>query len=99
MRTNVATTSIEAFHAHEGSGKASTQRGRILDYMQDSLLRDWSIGELAHALRMEKSTISARLNELLKAGEVRAAAERADRISGIRVRPVRLASAQQEMFS
>ena len=45
MLTNVTETSIDAFNAHVGSGKASAQQARILSFIA---VRggDWRIGEL-----------------------------------------------------
>lgn len=90
MRTAVADTSIEAFHAHRGSGKSAAQRARVLNFIKDRG-GDWSIGELAQALQMEKSTVSARLNELRNdTKELVERPRRKDRISGISIRPVAL---------
>lgn len=88
-------TAINAYHTHELCGKAGLQRGRILNFIraQAGCLAgfDWSIGELAHALSMEKSTVSARVNELLNGThELVEKPKRKDRISGITIRPVGL---------
>lgn len=98
MRTHVAETSVEAFHAHVGSGKASAQQARILSFI-GRRGGDWSIGELAHELDLEKSTVSARVFELLHdTKELVECAKRKDRVSGITVRPVALARYQGELF-
>ena len=100
MRTAVADTSIEAFHAHRGSGKSAAQRARVLNFIK-ARGGDWSIGEIAKALELEKSTVSARINELLKeTREVVERPKRKDRISGITVRPVGLpVIGQGELFN
>ncbi|WP_407058833.1 hypothetical protein ACJBUE_12680 [Ralstonia syzygii subsp. celebesensis] len=54
MRIAQAETSIEAFHAHRGGGKAAAQRARIVAFIA-SHAGDWSIGELARALDLEKA--------------------------------------------
>lgn len=91
-------TAIDAFHAHQSSGMSSQQRSRILAHIQKHG-GDWSIGEIAHALRMEKSTVSARINELLNdTAEVIAKQKRKDRISGVLIRPVCLPAIQMEIF-
>lgn len=88
MLTNVRDTSCEAFHAHQS--KSSAQRSRIMAFVMKRG-GDWSIGELAHALGLEKSTVSARLNELLyETKELVERPKRKDRISGITIRPVAL---------
>lgn len=100
MRTAVADTSISAFRAHVGGGKAEAQRERILCFIaRNKHHADWSIGELAHALDMEKSTVSARLNEMLnETRQLVAKAKRPDRISNILIRPVALPAVQGELF-
>ena len=90
MRTAVQETSIDAFYIHQGTGKSAQQRERVLDFIASSG-GDWSIGEIARALGLEKSTVSARVNELVN--DTRDLVEkprRKDRISGITVRPVGL---------
>lgn len=88
MLTNVTETSIDAFNAHVGSGKASAQQARILSFIA-ARGGDWSIGELAKALDLEKSTVSARVNELLyDTHELVVRPKRKDRISGVTIRPV-----------
>lgn len=89
MRIAQSFTSCDAYSAHKASGKASAQHAMILRHLEQHG-GDWSIGELARALGLEKSTVSARLNELLNADTLTATAPRKDRVSGIRVRPVGL---------
>ncbi len=92
---NVHTTSSNAYHAHLASGRAGAQGALILNHIQDAG-GDWSIGELARALDMEKSTVSARVNELLNDNppQLVAAPKRQDKVSGITVRPVALRGAR-----
>lgn len=97
MRTNVADTSIDAFHAHRGSGLLSRQREHILRHIQN-VGGDWSIGEIAHMLAMQKSTVSARINELLADRLVVEFPKRKDRFSGVKVRPVGLPPKQGGLF-
>lgn len=98
MRTSVQETSIDAYHGHCGAGKSAAQRGRILQHIK-SCGGDWSIGEIARALGLEKSTVSARLNELLnETHELVECPKRPDRVSGIRVRPVGLTPLQGSLF-
>lgn len=88
MRINQATTAIDAYHAHHG--KSADQRNRILNFVA-SRGGDWSIGEIASELMIEKSTVSARVNELLnQTGELEAKPKRKDRISDVVIRPVGL---------
>lgn len=90
MRIAQQITAADAFDAHRASGKASAQRVRIMAHIQ-ACGGDWSIGEIAQALRMEKSTASARINELLhETHELVEKPRRKDRRSGILIRPVGL---------
>ena len=99
MRIAQHPCACDAYSAHKASGKAANQQALILSHLEQHG-GDWSIGELARALGLEKSTISARLNELLNDDILTATALRKDRVSGIRVRPVGLPVAgQQELFS
>jgi DNA-binding MarR family transcriptional regulator len=91
MRTAVQETSIRAFHGHAGISVG--QRARILALI-GSGRGNWSIGEIAGSLSMEKSTVSARVRELLDTGELEERAKRKDRLSGITIRPVGLPAVQ-----
>ena len=96
MLTAVRDTSVEAFHAHRGI--SVQQRGRILAFVK-ARGGSWSIGEIAHALNMQKSTVSARVHELVhETGELVEREKRKDRISGITIRPVGLPPGQCDLF-
>ena len=87
MRIDQQPTACDAFHAHTGKAR---QRAAILTHIK-AHGGDWTIGELARALGMEKSTVSARLNELLyETHELVEKPKRPDRVSGIRARPAGL---------
>lgn len=89
MRIDQAPTACDAFHAHRASGMGTQQRALILAFIRERG-GGWSIGELAHVLDLQKSTVSARVNELLATEELEAKPNRKDRRSGITVRPVGL---------
>lgn len=97
MRTAVQQTSICAHDAIRASGLGTQQCARILAFIE-SRGGDWSIGEVAHALGLQKSTVSGRMNELLNANELVAMAPRKDRRSHITVRPVGLPVAGQQVL-
>lgn len=98
MRTAAQPTSIDAYHAHRATGKSSQQRNRILEFIK-KYGGDWSIGELAHRFNMQKSTVSARVNELVKdTKELVEKPKRKDRVSGIMVRPVGIPEVQGDLF-
>lgn len=82
------TTSIQAYQEHSAFGKKTAQQLRILAFITNRG-GDWTIGELAKALNLEKSTVSARLHELLHdTKQLVAYPKRKDRVSGVTVRPV-----------
>lgn len=97
MRIAARETSIDAFHGHRASGMSSWQCLRILATIR-SIGGNWSIGEMAEFLGLQKSTVSARINELLATGELVEYPKRKDRVSGITVRPVGLPSGQLGLF-
>lgn len=95
MQTNVRETSRDSLLAHRMTGQSAQQRNRILAFIK-ARGGDWSIGELAQELTLQKSTVSARINELLNdTKEVVEATRRRDRISGITIRPVCMPSVGQ----
>lgn len=66
---------------------ALTQRETILAAMQHG--RDYSMCELAQMTGYQKSSISPRLNEMIKRGIVEYGPERKCRVSGITIKPAR----------
>lgn len=91
-------TAIDSYHAHRAAGHSAIQRDRILECIAQRG-GDWSIGELARELGMEKSTISARVNECLyETHELVEMPKRKDRISEVTVRPVGLPVRQWRLF-
>lgn len=95
MLTQQRETAIAAFHAL--GPKSEAQRERVVSFIA-ARGGSWSIGELSEALGMQKSTVSARLNELLHSGDLSERPKRRDRCSGIQVRPVGLPVTQGELF-
>lgn len=98
MLISAQETSIDAYRAHRGSGKCSLQRSIVMKFITQNG-GSWSIGELANSLGWQKSTVSARVNELIhETGELEERPRRKDRISGITIRPVALPAIQMELF-
>lgn len=98
MKIAQAPTACASFHLHEEAGKSVAQRQKILDHIS-KWRGNWSIGELAEALGLQKSTVSARVNELLyETHELISKPKMKDRLSGITVRPVGLPQKQMELF-
>lgn len=99
MRTAARSTSIDAYHAHRGTGQSAQQRTRILEFIK-ARGGDWSIGEIAQALSLQKSTVSARVWECLnETGELEERPKRKDRLTKITIRPVGIPYGQQELFT
>jgi len=97
MLIDATETQIDAYHSHVATGGARYQRGKILEHFY-SYGGNWSIGELAKGLGMDKSTVSARINELLKSGDLIDLPKRRDLISGVLIRPVALPKTQLELI-
>lgn len=97
MRIAQQQTAIDAFYSHVSGGKAGQQQKRVMDFI-DARGGDWSIGEISKAISLEKSTVSARINELLEVGQLVEKPRRKDRVSGITIRPVGLPTAQKVLF-
>ena len=89
-------TSIDSYHGHHS--KSAAQRTRVLAFIE-TRGGSWSIGELSAAMGLQKSTLAARINELLyETRQVVELQKRKDRVSGVMVRPVGLPSVQRELF-
>lgn len=97
MRIAAVETQIEAFHAHNASGGSKYQRAKLLEIFTQ-YGGNWSIGELAKFLKMDKSTVSARINELLKTKDLIDLPKRRDLISGVLIRPVALPKVQLQLI-
>lgn len=86
---SVAATSRDAYAEAVPSARAR-QAPAILALMADG--HDRTIAEIAADLGMRESSVSGRVNELLELGRLVAQAERVDRVTGRRNRPVAIAS-------
>lgn len=96
MRTAVAETSIRTYHDRVVPEFESSQAGIILEFI--ARCGESTIGEIAKALRMEKSTVSARQNKLRKDGLLVFGAVRRCRVSGVSCTPLKLPAAQPALF-
>ncbi len=88
MRTSVAPTSIACYHDHVVRNLARGQYDTILSVMREG--RDYSLTELAMMTGIDKSTVSARINELRSAKRIEKAPKRKCSVTGIRITPSRL---------
>jgi DNA-binding MarR family transcriptional regulator len=99
LRTNMRETSLDAHDYVQSSGKAATQEMLIINFMDDNRHLDFTRRELAKALDMETSTMSARVNSLVKAGKViEMSRKRKCSISGITAIVLHLPPRQQELI-
>ena len=101
MKTNVHETSIKCFHEHVKPMRPDLH-ARILSFIADrggsGVGVDWSIGEVAYALDLDKSNVSARIHELLGLHLLTVKPRRKDRRSGVMIRPVGLPCIQANLF-
>lgn len=99
MRIDQTITAADAYDKHRTSGQSAQQRNRILEFIKQRG-GDWSIGEIAQVLGMQKSTVSARMNELVnETFQLVEKGRRKDRVSGILVRAVGIPPVgQMEIF-
>lgn len=100
MRINQSETACDHFHFVVESITGPSLRDRIVAYMQEYPRKpDWSIAELAHGMGLEKSTVSARRNELLHLYILERGEKRHCSITGVKVETVRIKkNAQVEEF-
>lgn len=96
MLTNVAETSIACFHNFVEPTSSHGQRARILSVIRQG--RDYSLSELSALTNIEKSTMSARVNELRADGQLVKAPRRKCSRTGITVIPSKLPSIQLELL-
>ncbi len=75
-------TSIEAYHAHAASGKLSVQQQAIMDFLAE-YRHPMTRGELAQAMKMRLSSVTGRVNELLKMGRLQDHPRRPCSLTGI----------------
>jgi len=78
----VSSTSVNALYLHEESGKAGSQRDRIMIVLRFAK-RPYTNREIAQCLGMEPSTVSARRNELLDQGVITRRKARKCSITGV----------------
>lgn len=89
MQTNVRDTSIDAYVEHKATGHVTSSQQAVLNAMRHG--RDYSLSELSAMTGIEKSSVSGRINELKKSGQVIESRKRACRVTGKTVTAVRKA--------
>jgi len=99
LHTNIRETSLDAHDIVQTSGKAGTQETMILNLMDDNRHLSFTRRELASALDMETSTMSARVNSLVQAGKViELPHKRKCSVSGINAIALQLPAKQAGLF-
>lgn len=82
MKTAVAQTSIEHYKKPETQEQFETDTQKVLRAIR--VMGNACISEIAYYLRMDKSSVSGRLNELKAAGKVVEADKRRSKITGVK---------------
>lgn len=75
-------TSINCYHSSIKGKVENTQFKKIFNCVLE--LEEATRGEIADRLKMEKSTVSARVNKMLQLGLLQEVGKRKDKVSGIR---------------
>jgi len=96
MRTAVTDTSIDAYHSRSRRTAGQLQCDRIAEYVERAGTA--TIAEIAEALTMEKSSVSARRNELIAAGRLVLTDDRKCTVTGRYVQCVKLPQKQGSLF-
>ena len=96
MRTNVTETSIDAYHSRSRRTIGQAQCDRIVEYVERAGTA--TIAEIAQALHIEKSSVSARRNELIAAGRLVLTDDRKCAVTGRYVQCVKLPTVQKALF-
>lgn len=96
MRTQVTETSIDAYHSRSRRTIGQLQCDRIVEYVERA--GSATIAEIAKALSMEKSSVSARRNELIAAGRLVQGVRRQCAVTGRSVQSVELPPKQGALF-
>ncbi len=89
MLINQAQTAIDHYHTPEFQYRTvSRQEAQILEAMRAG--KDYTLSELAHVTKLEKSSVSGRVNHMLKTGVLVKGLERKCFFTDILCRTVRL---------
>ena len=96
MRTAVTETSIDAYHSSTRRNVGKLQCDRIAEYVAS--VGNATIAEIAKALGMEKSSVSARRNELIAAERLVLAGERKCSVTLRTVQCVKIPPSQGALF-
>jgi DNA-binding MarR family transcriptional regulator len=70
MRTAVRETSREVYQQMQELGRFGEQECKIMAFVRENCHLDFTRREISHYLDMETSTVSARVNALIKDGDI-----------------------------
>jgi len=90
MRTAIADTSIESFLDHRASGKLQAQQRLVMLSIHAGYRPDWSLREIGKVVKLDTSTVSARVNELIKLGYLERCERRKCSVTGKTIRGIRI---------
>lgn len=96
MKTNVSSTSIEAYHDIQAEGKLKPQHDIIMQVIAP--IRDYSLQELCQLTKLPINVVSGRCNELKAARRLETAQKRSCSITQRTIAPVRLPRKQMEFL-
>ena len=97
MHTAVAHTSIRNYDRMRSTGELGRVQ-KVIMAVIGAWPRDYSLNEIAEAADLKINTVSGRVNELRKAGELELAPARACKVTGRTIRPVRRPHPQRDLF-
>jgi hypothetical protein len=95
MKTDLASSSLAVFDAMKGAGFAAMQ-ALILAKMKHGRL--YSRRQLAKLTKMETSSVSGRVNELIQSGAIKVCGTIRCPITGRNVEGIKRADEQKELF-
>lgn len=95
MKTNVADTSIEAYHGLTVAQLSASQK-RVIEAIEEG--RNYSRAEIAAKTGMRLSSVCGRVNELIAARLLEPAERRSCAETGKSINPVRLPRKQLELI-
>ena len=96
MKTNVARTSIDCYHAIHKEGQLTRLQLKIMAAMEP--WRDFSLQELVKLTGLPINTVSGRCNELRTAKRLVHGQTRPCSVTGRMVHPVKLPAVQLELL-
>jgi hypothetical protein len=93
IKIQQAETAINHFHLVVSDALAPSLIERIRNFIEGHPRKpDWTLGEISFGMELQKSTVSARRNEMLKLNILERGEKRCCSISGVKCETVRLSA-------